>query len=60
MREDFVPLKEECYRGPIEQSIDLPSHIVFDKIHSKLSKENILTIILPKYFVPEKVDVELE
>lgn len=60
LRDDFVIIKEECFWGPIEQTINLPSQIVFDKIHSKLSKENILEIILPKYAVPERVEVEVE
>ncbi len=56
----FALLQGECYRGPIEQKIDLPSHIVFDKIHSSLTKDNILIITLPKYSVPEKIDVHIE
>jgi len=60
LREDFIPVKEECFWGDIEQSYELPNHIIFDKIHSTLSKENILTIILPKYSIPESIEVKVE
>jgi hypothetical protein len=53
-------LKEECYRGNIEQVIDLPSQVYFDKIHSKLTPDNTLQIIVPKALVPEKIEVEVE
>jgi len=53
-------IKEECYRGNLEQRIDLPAQIYFDKIHSRLTPENILEIIIPKALVPEKIKVEIE
>lgn len=60
LKEDFVPLKEECYRWPITQQIDLPSQVYFDKIHSKLSADNILTIIIPKAIIPESIQLSIE
>lgn len=60
LKEDFIPLKEECYRWPISQQIDLPSQVYFDKIHSKLSPDNILTIIIPKATIPENIQLKIE
>ena len=59
-KENLLPVKEECYWGKIMQRIDLPAQIYFDKIHSKLSPENILQIIIPKALVPEKINLEIE
>ena len=53
-------MKEECYRWNLEQRIDLPPQIYFDKIHSKLTPENILQIIIPKALDPEKITLEIE
>ncbi len=60
LRDDCVPLKEECYRWDIEQKLDLPPQAYFDKIHSKLTSDNILQIIVPKSIVPEKIELEVE
>lgn len=60
IREDFSPVIEDCFRGKIECKIDLPPIIAYQKIHSTLSKENILTIILPKNFIPDAIDVKIE
>ena len=59
-KEDCIPLKEDCYRGNIEQILELPPQAYFDKIHSKLSVDNILQIIVPKSIVPEKIELEVE
>ena len=60
LKDDCVPLKEDCYRGELEQKIDLPPQAYFDKIHSKLSIDNILQIVVPKSIVPEKIKLEVE
>lgn len=60
LKDDCVPLKEECYRWDIEQKLDLPPQAYFDKIHSKLTWDNILQIIVPKSIVPEKIKLEVE
>ncbi len=60
LKDDCVPLKEDCYRGELEQKIDLPPQAYFDKIHSKLSIDNILQIVVPKSVVPEKIELEVE
>lgn len=60
LKENLLPVKEECYWGKIEQRIDLPAQIYFDKIHSKLTAENILQIVIPKALVPESILLEIE
>lgn len=59
-KDNLIPLKEECYRWPINQIIDLPPQVYFDKIHSKLTPDNTLQIIVPKALVPEKIKLEVE
>lgn len=59
-KDNLIPLKEECYRGPINQIIDLPPQVYFDKIHSKLTPDNTLQIIVPKALVPDKIKLEVE
>lgn len=60
LKSSCVALKEECYWGSIQQVIDLPPQAYFDKIHSKLTPENTLEIVIPKMSVPDKIELELE
>ena len=60
VKENLVSIREECYWGKLHQIIDLPARIYFEKIHSKLTPENTLQIIIPKALVPEKIVVEIE
>ena len=60
VKENLVSIREECYWGKLHQIIDLPAQIYFEKIHSKLTPENTLQIIIPKALVPEKIVGEIE
>lgn len=60
IKETCLPLKQECYRWDIEQKIELPAQIYFDKIHSVLSADNVLEIVIPKAMIPEKIAIEVE
>ena len=60
VKEKLVSIREECYWGKLHQIIDLPAQIYFEKIHSKLTPENTLQIIIPKALIPEKILVEIE
>ena len=60
VKDNLISLKEECYRWNIEQVIDRPPQVYFDKIHSKLTPDNTLQIIVPKALVPEKISLEVE
>jgi HSP20 family molecular chaperone IbpA len=59
-KESCSPIKEECYWGHIQLIIDIPPQVYFDKIHSKLTLDNTLQIIVPKALVPEKIALEIE
>lgn len=60
VKDNLIPLKEECYRWLIDQTIDLPPQVYFDKIHSKLTPDNTLQVIIPKALIPEKISLEVE
>lgn len=60
VKDNLIPIKEECYRWDIGQIIDLPPQVYFDKIHSKLTLNNTLEIIVPKALVPDKIKLEVE
>jgi len=60
VKENLVSIREACYWGKLHQIIELPAQIYFEKIHSKLTPENTLQIIIPKALVPEKIVVEIE
>lgn len=60
LKEDFIPLKETCYWWDIQLEIDLPPQCYFDKIHSKISADNVLDIVVPKALVPWKIELEVE
>jgi HSP20 family molecular chaperone IbpA len=52
LKVDLAQQQQECYRGDFEQTIDLPPHVYFDRIHSAVSAENVLTITVPKSLQP--------
>lgn len=60
IKEDLLPLQQECYRGEFRQEVQLPPHIYFDRIQSSISTENILQIVVPKSLVPEKMKVNVD
>lgn len=60
IKESLSPIKEECYRGDVSLTIDLPAQIYFNKIHSKLTPENILEIVIPKAEIPKQIEVEIQ
>lgn len=60
LKESCIPIQEECYRWPIELEVDIPPQVYFDKIHSKLTLDNTLQIIVPKALVPNKIKLEVE
>lgn len=60
LREDFEIIQHKCFRGHIELSIDLPPNSNYKNMTSNLSKENILTIIIPKNIIPDHIKVFIE
>lgn len=60
IKDNLLALKQNCFRWNFEKTIELPQNVYFDKIHSKLTNENILIIIVPKIIIPEKIRLEVE
>ncbi len=60
LKESCIPIQEECYRWPIELEIEIPPQVYFDRIHSRLTLDNTLHIIVPKALVPDKIQLEVE
>src|SRR5437016_4091397 len=59
LKADFSPLQEQCYRGDFRVPLQLPPDIYVDRIHSTITPENILQIVIPKMLVPEKMKVDV-
>lgn len=57
LKETLKLTKWECFWGKFTKIIELPLNIYFDKIHSKLTEDNILIIIIPKIIIPEKIKI---
>lgn len=60
LRKGFETLQEQCFRWNIELMIDLPANANYKEMHSSLSKDNILTLIIPKNIIPDHIPVQIE
>jgi HSP20 family molecular chaperone IbpA len=60
IRKDFTPIQKICFRWDIDIDIDLPPESNYKNMTSNLSKENILTIIIPKNIIPDNIKVTIE
>ncbi|HMY80627.1 MAG TPA: Hsp20/alpha crystallin family protein [Candidatus Absconditabacterales bacterium] len=60
LKEDLMSVKGDCYRGEFSQQIDLPIGVYLDRIHSKITQDNILFIVIPKIQTPDKLHIEIE
>lgn len=60
LKDALVALQEECFWWTFKKEITLPDNAAFDRIHSELSKDNILTVIVPRIVVPEEIVVEVK
>jgi HSP20 family molecular chaperone IbpA len=60
VKDNLLPIQQDCFRWNFEKTIELPQNVYFDKIHSKLTNENILIIVVPKVVIPEKIRLEIE
>ncbi len=60
IKDNLIALKQNCFRWTFEKTVELPQNVYFDKIHSKLTGENILIIVVPKVVIPEKIRLEIE
>lgn len=59
IKDSAVPLQETCFWWVFEKRVDLPEHVYFDKIHSELTPENILIVIVPKITKPDEIPVKI-
>jgi HSP20 family molecular chaperone IbpA len=60
IKEDLMSVRWDCYRWAFTQIIDLPAGIYLDRIHSKITADNILFIVVPKILTPDNVQIEIE
>ena len=60
LRKDFHHIQQQCYRWNIELHIDLPPDANYKEMNSNLSKENILTLIIPKNLIPDSIPLHIE
>jgi len=60
LKDDLMMVKWDCYRWAFSQIIDLPVGVYLDRIHSKITQDNILFIVIPKIIAPDKVHIEFE
>jgi HSP20 family molecular chaperone IbpA len=60
LKADFIVQQEECYRGEFMQEVQLPPYVYFDRIHSAVSVDNILTITIPKSLHPGKMKLDVK
>ena len=60
LKDNLMIVKSDCYRWPFEQTIDLPNGIHYEKIHSKMTLDNVLMIVIPKVIIPEKIKLDIE
>lgn len=60
LKEILMPVQEECFWWEFINNIPLPQNVYFDKIHTRLTNDNILIIIVPKIIIPEKLNIEVE
>lgn len=60
MKASLSATAQTCFWGEFTKTIKLPENSYFNKIHSELSKENILTVVVPKVIVPEEIAVHVQ
>jgi HSP20 family molecular chaperone IbpA len=60
LKKTLVQTAWSCYRWGFSRRVKLPVSAAYDRIHSQLSPENVLTVIVPKVIVPEKITVEVK
>ena len=60
LRNDFYSIQKACFWWDIDIAIDLPANSNYKNMTSNLSKENILTIIIPKNIIPENIPMTVE
>lgn len=60
LRKDFLTTQQQCFWGTVELHIDLPPNSEYKNMTSSLSKENILSLIIPKNIMPDHIPIHIE
>lgn len=60
LKKEARTLQQKSYRGDVEFSIDLPPASNYKNMKSKLTKENILILTIPKNIVPDHIPIHIE
>ncbi len=60
IKDTLVEKQQQCFWGEFVKTIQLPNNVYFDKIHSKLTKDNVLVIVVPKVVIPESTQVQIQ
>ena len=60
LKEDLMPVQQECFWWEFKEKIDLPPNVYFDKIYSKITPDNVLSIVIPKSIKPEAIKIEVD
>lgn len=60
IKDNMVIAKQECYWWDFGKTINLPQNVYFEKIHTKLTSDNILLIVVPKVIIPDKVKLDIQ
>ena len=60
IKDTLVEKQQQCFWWEFSKSIQLPNNVYFDKIHSKLTKDNVLVIVVPKVVIPSKTEIQIQ
>lgn len=60
IKETLKIIKSECFWWKFSKRIELPHNIYFDKISIQIDENNILTVIIPKILIPEKIKLKID
>ncbi len=59
IKENLMPLQQDCFWWDFWKTIELPPNVFFDQIHTKLTTDNVLILVIPKVIIPDKVKLDI-
>ena len=60
LKEQLVQKKADCYWWAFQTTIQLPASSIYHTISSSLSPDNVLQVIVPKVYEPERIAVQIQ
>jgi len=60
LKKNLTQTMGSCFRWSFQRKIKLPGSVAFDRIHSQLTSENILVVVVPKVILSEEIQVDIE